>query len=53
MTQFLFALKNGKALGQALEQMNISDDLDTKIAEIIRLLLEKEMIVKTTLSAFL
>lgn len=49
--QFLFALKNGKALGQALEQMNISNDLDTKIAEIISLLLKKEIIVNTILSA--
>jgi len=31
--------------------MNISDDLDTKIAEIISLLLKKEMIVNTVLSA--
>ncbi|MBA2628841.1 MAG: putative DNA-binding domain-containing protein [Rickettsiaceae bacterium] len=48
--QFLFALKKGKTLGQALEQMNISNDLDTKIAKIISLLLEKEIIVNTSLS---
>ena len=48
--QFLFALKKGKNLGQALEQMDISNDLDTKIAKIISLLLEKEIIVNTSLS---
>ena len=45
----LFALKNGITLGQALEQISVSDDIETKISTIIRLLFVKEMIVKLTL----
>ena len=45
----LFALKNGITLGQALEQISVSDDIETKISMIIRLLFVKEMIVKLTL----
>jgi len=47
--KFLFALKNGITLGQALEQIGSSDDVDTKISAVIRLLFVKEMIVKVTL----
>ena len=45
----LFALKNGITLGQALEQISVGDDIETKISTIIRLLFVKEMIVKLTL----
>lgn len=46
--QFLFALKNGVTLGQALEQIASSNDIDTKISIIIRLLFIKEMIVNAS-----
>ncbi len=47
--QFLFALKNGITLGQALEQIGSNGDVGAKISTIIRLLFIKEMIVKLTL----
>ncbi len=46
--QFLFALKNEKKLGQALEHIDVGDDVNVKIAAIISLLFTKEMIVELT-----